>query len=191
MGRASPQQVSITPFRFVSVKTVAGTFVNDNNATKDVGQDAAVTVNGASAQSNGLSVSYRSSNLDIEFDLDSTFNKTGTGSFEITGGGATFSLGSKVTETDKASVGISSVSTGSLGNNSLGYLSALASGGPARYDGKDIKSTHAGMHISNPEFDAVIGDLKASLDKLQIPNKEQKELLAIIESTRPEIVTQR
>ena len=47
------------------------------------------------------------------------------------------------------------------------------------------------MRISNPEFDAVIGDFKASLDKHQIPNKEQKELLAIVESTRPEIVTQR
>src|SRR5438093_7742593 len=68
---------------------------------------------------------------------------------------------------------------------------ALATGRPARYDGKEIKSTHAGMHIANPESDAAIGDLKASLDKLQIPNKEQKELLAIVESTRPQIVTQR
>ena len=68
---------------------------------------------------------------------------------------------------------------------------ALATGGPAQYDGKEIRPTHAGMHIGNPEFDAVIGDLKASLDKLQIPNKEQKELLAIIESTRPQIVTDR
>ncbi len=67
----------------------------------------------------------------------------------------------------------------------------LASGGPAHYDGKDMKSTHADMRISNPEFDAAIGDIKASLDKLQVPNKEQKELLAIIESTRPEIVTER
>jgi hemoglobin len=68
---------------------------------------------------------------------------------------------------------------------------ALASGGPAHYEGRDMKSVHAGMHISNPEFDAAIGDLKASLDKLQIPNTEQKELLAIVESTRPEIVTVR
>lgn len=68
---------------------------------------------------------------------------------------------------------------------------ALATGGPARYEGKDMKAAHDGMKISNPEFDAVIGDLKASLDKLQIPNKEQKELLAIIESTRPQIVTER
>ena len=67
----------------------------------------------------------------------------------------------------------------------------LATGGPAHYDGKEIKPTHAEMRISNPELDAVIGDLKASLDRLQVPNKEQKELLAIVESTRPQIVTQR
>jgi hemoglobin len=68
---------------------------------------------------------------------------------------------------------------------------ALATGGPAQYQGGEIKSVHAEMQISNPEFDAVIGDIKASLDKLQIPNEEQKELLAIVESTRPLIVTQR
>lgn len=67
----------------------------------------------------------------------------------------------------------------------------LATGGPAHYDGKELKASHAHMHISNPEFDAVIGDLKVSLDRLKIPNTEQKELLAIVESTRPEIVTQR
>ena len=67
----------------------------------------------------------------------------------------------------------------------------LATGGPVRYDGKEMKSAHAGMKIGNPEFDAALGDLKASLDRLQIPNKEQKELLSIIESTRPQIVTQR
>lgn len=73
----------------------------------------------------------------------------------------------------------------------LAQFVALATGGPAGYTGKGIESTHADMHITNPEFDAVMGDLKASLDKLQIPNREQKELLAIIESTRPQIVTVR
>jgi hemoglobin len=73
----------------------------------------------------------------------------------------------------------------------LAQFVALASGGPARYEGKDMKATHDGMKIANPEFDAAIGDLKATLDRLQIPNKEQKELLAIIESTRPQIVTER
>ncbi len=67
----------------------------------------------------------------------------------------------------------------------------LATGGPPHYDGKEMKSAHVGMKIGNPEFDAALGDLKATLDTLQIPNKEQKELLSIIESTRPQIVTQR
>jgi hemoglobin len=67
----------------------------------------------------------------------------------------------------------------------------LATGGPAHYTGRQLETVHAHMHISNPEFDAAIGDLKATLDKLKIPNLEQKELLAIIESSRPEIVTQR
>jgi len=67
----------------------------------------------------------------------------------------------------------------------------LATGGPAHYEGKEIKGAHADMHISNPEFDAVMGDLKASLDRLRIPNTEQKELLSIVESTRPLIVTER
>ena len=68
---------------------------------------------------------------------------------------------------------------------------ALATGGPTRYEGKEIKSSHASMHISNAEFDATMGDFKASLDKLQVPNQEQKELLAILESTRPQIVVER
>ena len=73
----------------------------------------------------------------------------------------------------------------------LAQFIALATGGPAKYEGKEMRAAHAGMKITNPEFDAAVGDLKASLDKLQIPTQEQKELLAIIESTRPQVVTER
>jgi hemoglobin len=67
----------------------------------------------------------------------------------------------------------------------------LVTGGPAQYDGRNIKSSHADMRITNAEFDATIGDLKVSLDLLQLRDREQRELLAIIESTRPQIVTER
>ena len=73
----------------------------------------------------------------------------------------------------------------------LAQFIALATGGPTTYEGKEMKPTHAGMHITNPEFDAAIGDLKASLDKLSVPNAEQKELLSIVESTRPQVVEER
>jgi hemoglobin len=69
----------------------------------------------------------------------------------------------------------------------MGQFLSLATGGPTVYEGRDIKEVHGGMHVSNPEFDATIGDMKATLDKLQVPNDEQKELLAILESTRPQI----
>ena len=68
---------------------------------------------------------------------------------------------------------------------------ALATGGPSHYEGKDLATVHKNMHITNSEFDATMGDLKVTLDRLQIPNTEQKELLAIFESTRTEIATER
>src|SRR4051812_42162805 len=125
--------------QFVSVKAIAGSFsVTGGTSGKDYGQDATVKVNGADAQAHGNSITYRSSNLDVEFDLDSTFNKPGTDSFAITSGGASFSLGVKVTEADKTSIGIASVSTGSLGDSTNGFLSTLSSGGTNSLTGTNL-----------------------------------------------------
>jgi hemoglobin len=65
---------------------------------------------------------------------------------------------------------------------------AVATGGPSRYQGREMQEAHRGMRIDNSQFDAAIGDLKATLDRQRIPIDDQKELLAIIESTRPQIV---
>lgn len=65
---------------------------------------------------------------------------------------------------------------------------ALAAGGPAEYRGQDIRSVHKNMEITNGQFDAMIGDIKTSMDRLNIAKREQKELLAIFETTRKEIV---
>jgi flagellin len=95
---------------------------------KDYGADAKVTVNGGQAEAQGTTVSYRTSDLDVEFDMTAGLNGGKSKSFSITGGGATFMLGSKVGEGNKASIGIMNVSAGSLGDASIGYLSQLASG---------------------------------------------------------------
>src|SRR5688572_22347620 len=65
---------------------------------------------------------------------------------------------------------------------------AQATGGPEKYKGRDMATSHAGMRITNEEFDALAGDLKASLDHLKVPAQEQQELLEIVGSTRAEIV---
>ncbi|CAA9427848.1 MAG: Flagellin protein FlaA [uncultured Phycisphaerae bacterium] len=136
--------------QFVSVRAISGTFaVTGGVSGKDFGSDADVRVNGAKAESNGVDVSYRSSTLDVEFKLSTKvgtvegLNEGNTKTFGITGGGATFALGSKVTETDKASLGIASVSTGSLGTTLNGagtaeFLSSLASGGPNSLDSGNL-----------------------------------------------------
>lgn len=44
-----------------------------------------------------------------------------------------------------------------------------ATGGPCTYTGADMKTAHAGMAITNDQFDALTGDLLAALDELGIP----------------------
>jgi truncated hemoglobin YjbI len=68
---------------------------------------------------------------------------------------------------------------------------ALKTGGPSKYEGRDIGESHKDMKITNSEFDAAIGDMKATLDKAGVKQSEQKDLLAILESTRPQIVEKR
>jgi flagellin len=151
--------------QFVSVQSIAGTF---SIATpKDTGSDANVTVNGAAAQTEGKHVSFRNSNLDVEFDLDASFNTTGNTTFGITGGGATFALGSKVTETDKASIGIGSVSTGSLGDLYNGFLSSLGSGGANSLLGTNLVTAQKVLDKSIKQVATLRGRLGA-FQKFQI-----------------------
>ncbi|MGN6627694.1 MAG: flagellin N-terminal helical domain-containing protein [Tepidisphaeraceae bacterium] len=122
--------------QFVSVRAISGTFATDK--ARATGGDATVTVNGATATTDGKNVSFNSSAVDLSFTLDDKFNKSGDTSIKITGGGATFSLGSKVTYADQASIGIGAVTTGSLGTKDLGYLNSLGSGFDNDLSGKNL-----------------------------------------------------
>lgn len=77
-----------------------------------------------------------------------------------------------------------------LARHLVQFLS-VASGGPAKYEGRDMQALHSGMQVSNAEFDAAVGAMKATLDALHVRTEEQKELLAILESTRPQIAEKR
>ena len=66
-------------------------------------------------------------------------------------------------------------------------ISAVA-GGPLKYEGRAMKPVHRGMAISDAQFDALAGDLVDVLKKYNVPKKEADELLAIIASTRKDVV---
>ena len=122
---------------FVSIKTLStAAFVNG----KDFGADAQVSINGAKASVDGLTASVRSNDLDVQLTLDKTFGTTinaAGSSFNITGGGARFQIGSRVNRPGQIQIGVSSVSTTKLGNEIVGFLSSVGSGGANSLVGKD------------------------------------------------------
>jgi hemoglobin len=65
-----------------------------------------------------------------------------------------------------------------------------ATGGPCKYTGRDMKSAHTGMRISDAEFTALVEDLVKSLDKFKVPPQEKNELLGALAGMKGQIVGQ-
>ena len=63
-----------------------------------------------------------------------------------------------------------------------------ATGGPCAYLGRDMKTTHTGMSITESEWTATVEDLVKSLNKFKVGAKEQQELLAILGPMKKDIV---
>ena len=63
-----------------------------------------------------------------------------------------------------------------------------ATGGPQVYTGRSMKDTHGHMNITEQEWQAMMADFKATLDHFEVPASEQEELIAIVESTKADIV---
>jgi hemoglobin len=63
------------------------------------------------------------------------------------------------------------------------------SGGPCTYTGKDMKTAHLGMGLTNADFDALVEDLVKALDAAGVQQKEKDELLAVLGPMRTDIVT--
>ena len=64
----------------------------------------------------------------------------------------------------------------------------MASGGPCTYSGRDMTTTHAGMKITAADFNALVEDLVASLNKFKVSETEKKELLGILGPMKKDIV---
>ena len=63
-----------------------------------------------------------------------------------------------------------------------------AAGGPCKYAGRDMKTAHAGMGISNAEFNALVEDLTKSLNTFKVAKAEQDQLLGVLGPMRAQIV---
>lgn len=63
-----------------------------------------------------------------------------------------------------------------------------ATGGPDAYEGRDMRTAHAGMKITDEEFDAFLRNLRDALAARGVGEREAREFLALNEAERPAMV---
>jgi hemoglobin len=67
------------------------------------------------------------------------------------------------------------------------YLVA-ASGGPAFYRGRDMQTSHAGLGITDREWEMFMRHTRAMLEHLAVPERESQEVVQFLESLKSEVV---
>ena len=65
-----------------------------------------------------------------------------------------------------------------------------ATGGPCSYYGRDMKTTHKGMQISEAEWSATVENLVKALDQAKMPSGEKNELIGVLGPLKADIVGQ-
>lgn len=63
-----------------------------------------------------------------------------------------------------------------------------ATGGPCYYLGRDMKTSHTGLAITEGDWNRMVELFKATLAKFKVPQKEQDELIALVATTKGAIV---
>jgi hemoglobin len=67
------------------------------------------------------------------------------------------------------------------------YLCASA-GGPVYYRGRDMALSHRGMRISESDWNVFLGHAGATLAKFHVPEAEQRDVVAFVQSLKQDIV---
>ena len=62
-------------------------------------------------------------------------------------------------------------------------------GGPCAYKGHDMTAAHKGLHLTNANFNAVVEDLQAAMDKVGLPFAIQNRFLARLAPMQHQVVS--
>jgi hemoglobin len=63
-------------------------------------------------------------------------------------------------------------------------------GGPCEYKGHGMAEAHKGLRLTNADFNAVVEDLQAAMDKVAVPFATQNRFLARLAPMQRHVVTQ-
>lgn len=67
----------------------------------------------------------------------------------------------------------------------------MAFGGPSRYNGRDLRTAHAGLvarGLGDLHFDRIALHLRDTLNELAVPSELVSEVLGIVEATRKDVL---
>ena len=65
----------------------------------------------------------------------------------------------------------------------------MLTGGGCAYKGKEMSKSHAPLHLTNADFNALVEDLQTAMDRAKVPYRVQNRLLAILAPMQRDIVT--
>ena len=63
-----------------------------------------------------------------------------------------------------------------------------SAGGPIYYRGREMLLAHRGMKISESDWNVFLGHAAATLAKFEVPESEQRDVVAFVQSLKKEIV---
>jgi len=67
-------------------------------------------------------------------------------------------------------------------------LACMVMGGPQKYTGRSLKEAHQHLQVTDVEWQELIRIFHDSMNSFKVPEKEQNEIIGIIESTKGDIV---
>ncbi|NTV95008.1 MAG: c-type cytochrome [Thiobacillus sp.] len=67
-------------------------------------------------------------------------------------------------------------------------LLCQATGGPCKYTGRDMKTAHAGAHVTEVEWQAFAENLVKTFDRFNVPERERADLMQLIGPMKADIV---
>ena len=63
-----------------------------------------------------------------------------------------------------------------------------SAGGPLFYTGRDMKTSHKGMRITEEDWSSLLIHLKATLNHFQVPDAEKDAVVSFVQSIKGEVV---
>jgi hemoglobin len=84
-------------------------------------------------------------------------------------------------------VGLSSDSKIRVRQHIVDFL-CVATGGPCRYTGRDMKTAHTGLNITEADWNQMVKLLGQTFDKFNVPEKERGDVVGAVAGLKGDIV---